>query len=34
MQQQIRALDRGADIVVATPGRALDHLRRKTLAST
>src|SRR6266550_740174 len=31
MQQQIRALDRGADIVVGTPGRALDHLRRKTL---
>jgi ATP-dependent RNA helicase DeaD len=31
MQQQIRALDRGADIVVATPGRALDHIRRKTL---
>ena len=25
MQQQIRALDRRADIVVATPGRALDH---------
>jgi ATP-dependent RNA helicase DeaD len=32
MEQQIRALDRGADIVVATPGRALDHIRRKTLA--
>jgi ATP-dependent RNA helicase DeaD len=32
MQQQIRSLDRGADIVVATPGRALDHIRRKTLA--
>jgi ATP-dependent RNA helicase DeaD len=32
MQQQSRALDRGADIIVATPGRALDHLRRKTLA--
>ena len=32
MQQQIRALDRGADIVIATPGRALDHLRRKTLS--
>jgi len=31
MQQQIRALDRGADIIVATPGRALDHIRRKTL---
>ena len=32
MQQQIRALDRGADIVIATPGRALDHLRRQTLS--
>jgi len=32
MHQQIRALARGADIVVATPGRALDHLRRGTLA--
>ena len=31
MHQQIRALERGADIVVATPGRALDHIRRKTL---
>ena len=31
MGQQIRALGRGADIVVATPGRALDHLRRGTL---
>jgi len=31
MEQQIRALDRGANIVVATPGRALDHIRRKTL---
>ncbi|HEX5012300.1 MAG TPA: DEAD/DEAH box helicase [Planctomycetota bacterium] len=31
MEQQKRALDRGADIVVATPGRALDHLRRRTL---
>jgi len=32
MDQQIRALQRGVDIVVATPGRALDHIRRKTLA--
>src|SRR5688500_11918774 len=32
MLQQIRALERGADIVVATPGRALDHLRRKSLS--
>ncbi len=31
MSMQIRALGRGADIVVATPGRALDHLRRRTL---
>ena len=31
MEQQIRALRRGCDIVVATPGRALDHLRRGTL---
>jgi ATP-dependent RNA helicase DeaD len=32
MQQQIRSLERGADVVVATPGRALDHLRRKTMS--
>ena len=32
MEQQIRALQRGCDIVVATPGRALDHLRRRTIA--
>jgi ATP-dependent RNA helicase DeaD len=31
MEQQIRSLRRGADIAVATPGRALDHLRRQTL---
>jgi ATP-dependent RNA helicase DeaD len=31
MDQQIRSLYRGAEVVVATPGRALDHLRRKTL---
>jgi ATP-dependent RNA helicase DeaD len=31
MHQQIRALERGAHIVVATPGRALDHLTRATL---
>lgn len=34
MEQQIRALRRGAAIVVATPGRALDHLRRQTLDLT
>jgi ATP-dependent RNA helicase DeaD len=31
MHQQIRALERGASIVVATPGRALDHMRRGTM---
>jgi ATP-dependent RNA helicase DeaD len=31
MHQQIRALERGAQIVVATPGRALDHMRRGTM---
>jgi len=31
MDQQIRALARGVDVAVATPGRALDHLRRTTL---
>jgi ATP-dependent RNA helicase DeaD len=31
MHQQIAALQRGGHVVVATPGRALDHLRRKTL---
>ncbi len=31
MGQQIRSLGRGADVVVATPGRALDHLKRQTL---
>ncbi|MGD9765773.1 MAG: DEAD/DEAH box helicase [Candidatus Binatia bacterium] len=29
---QLRALRRGVDVVVATPGRALDHLRRSTLS--
>ncbi len=29
--QQFRALERGIDVVVATPGRALDHIRRGTL---
>jgi ATP-dependent RNA helicase DeaD len=28
---QLHALKRGVDVVVATPGRALDHLRRHTL---
>jgi ATP-dependent RNA helicase DeaD len=31
MMQQMRALERGADIVVGTPGRVLDHLRRQSL---
>jgi ATP-dependent RNA helicase DeaD len=29
--RQLRALDAGVDVVVATPGRALDHLQRGTL---
>jgi ATP-dependent RNA helicase DeaD len=29
--QQLRGLKRGVDVIVATPGRALDHLNRKTL---
>ncbi|MDT0305022.1 DEAD/DEAH box helicase [Streptomonospora wellingtoniae] len=29
--RQIRGLERGVDVVVATPGRALDHLGRGTL---
>ena len=31
MEQQLRALKRGVDVVVATPGRATDHIRRRTL---
>jgi ATP-dependent RNA helicase DeaD len=31
MDAQLRALKRGVDVVVATPGRALDHVNRKTL---
>jgi ATP-dependent RNA helicase DeaD len=31
MHQQIRALERGPHVVVGTPGRALDHIRRRTL---
>ncbi|MGH3860124.1 DEAD/DEAH box helicase [Actinokineospora sp.] len=30
--RQLRALARGVDIVVATPGRAQDHINRETLA--
>ncbi|CAA9234152.1 MAG: DEAD-box ATP-dependent RNA helicase DeaD (CshA) [uncultured Acidimicrobiales bacterium] len=29
--RQLQALHRGVDVVVATPGRALDHIRRETL---
>ncbi|MDA8044293.1 MAG: DEAD/DEAH box helicase [Actinomycetota bacterium] len=29
--RQLRALDAGVDVVVATPGRAVDHIGRKTL---
>jgi len=31
MDSQLRALKRGVDVVVATPGRALDHVNRKSL---
>ncbi|MDQ8165729.1 MAG: DEAD/DEAH box helicase [Gemmatimonadota bacterium] len=31
MDGQIRSLKRGVDIVIATPGRALDHIRRRTI---
>ncbi len=31
MDGQLRALKRGVDVVVATPGRALDHIQRKSL---
>jgi ATP-dependent RNA helicase DeaD len=31
ISRQLRALERGIDVVVATPGRALDHLARGTL---
>jgi ATP-dependent RNA helicase DeaD len=29
--RQLKALERGVDVVVATPGRALDHIGRRTL---
>ncbi|TFH16789.1 MAG: DEAD/DEAH box helicase [Acidimicrobiales bacterium] len=32
IQRQLQALDRGAHVVVATPGRALDHIGRGSLA--
>jgi len=31
IHQQLRGLARGVDVVVATPGRAVDHLTRKSL---
>jgi ATP-dependent RNA helicase DeaD len=31
MDAQLRGLKRGVDVVVATPGRALDHVNRKSL---
>ena len=31
IQQQLRSLKRGVDVVVATPGRALDHIKRRSL---
>jgi ATP-dependent RNA helicase DeaD len=31
MDTQLRLLKKGVDIIVATPGRAIDHLKRKTL---
>jgi len=31
MEQQISRLKKGADIVVGTPGRVMDHIRRRTL---
>jgi ATP-dependent RNA helicase DeaD len=31
IDRQLRALSRGVDIVVGTPGRVLDHMERRTL---
>jgi ATP-dependent RNA helicase DeaD len=31
MQQQLRSIKRGVDVVVATPGRVLDHIRRNSI---
>jgi ATP-dependent RNA helicase DeaD len=31
MDHQVRALRRGTEVVVGTPGRVLDHMRRRTL---
>ncbi len=32
MQPQVNALGRGAQVVVATPGRLMDHMQRRTLS--
>ncbi len=32
IEQQLRALKRGVDVIIATPGRALDHIRRRTMS--
>jgi ATP-dependent RNA helicase DeaD len=34
MQQQLRSLKRNVDVVVATPGRVLDHIRRNSIDLT
>src|SRR3990167_461158 len=31
---QLKALKRGAQVVIGTPGRIMDHLRRKTLITS
>jgi len=31
IENQIRALKRGAEIIIGTPGRVMDHMRRKTI---
>ncbi|MCR4638058.1 DEAD/DEAH box helicase [Ruminococcus sp.] len=31
MEKQIRELKRGANIIIGTPGRVMDHIRRRTL---
>ena len=31
IERQLRALERGVDIIVGTPGRVLDHIERRTL---
>ncbi|MDQ6830651.1 MAG: DEAD/DEAH box helicase [Gemmatimonadota bacterium] len=32
IEVQLRALKRGVDVIIATPGRALDHIRRRTMS--